>query len=95
MMKVKRWNSSVSRVELDQRVRDARLRLERVERLFVRPVAAKVSWLRRVVCFFGVGKDGIQSRRSRTRGPLSDRRPYAKPQTRPSQLDGCTACHCA
>jgi hypothetical protein len=29
------WNASVPRVELDQRVRDARLRLERIERLLV------------------------------------------------------------
>jgi hypothetical protein len=29
------WNASVPRVELDQRVRDARLRLERLERLLV------------------------------------------------------------
>ena len=34
-MKVDLWNRSVPRVELDQRARDARLRLERIERLLV------------------------------------------------------------
>jgi len=29
------WNANLPRVELDQRVRDARLRLERIERLLV------------------------------------------------------------
>ena len=33
MPKADLWNRSVSRVELDQRVRDARLRFERLERL--------------------------------------------------------------
>ena len=35
MLKVDLWNKSVPRVELDQRARDARLQLERIERLLV------------------------------------------------------------
>ena len=35
MLRSNLWNESVSRVELDQRARDARLRLERLERLLV------------------------------------------------------------
>ena len=34
-MKLDLWNKSVPRVELDQRARAARLRLERMERLLV------------------------------------------------------------
>jgi len=33
------WNNSVPRVELDQRARDARLRLDQIERLAVPPSA--------------------------------------------------------
>jgi hypothetical protein len=33
MLRANLWNRSVSRVELDQRARDTRLRLERIERL--------------------------------------------------------------
>jgi hypothetical protein len=40
------WNANVPRVELDQRVRDARLRLERIERLLVPRAAVTNSWLR-------------------------------------------------
>jgi hypothetical protein len=32
MLRAKLWNKSVPRVELDQRAREARLRLERIER---------------------------------------------------------------
>jgi hypothetical protein len=35
MLKANLWNKSVPLVELDQRARDARLRLERIERLYV------------------------------------------------------------
>ena len=47
MLRANLWNKSVSRVELDQRARDARLRLERIERLLVLRAAAKPSeiWL--------------------------------------------------
>ena len=40
MLKVAVWNKSVPRVELDQRVRDARLQLERMEQLLVPRAAA-------------------------------------------------------
>jgi hypothetical protein len=33
------WNKSVPRIELDQRARDARLRLDQIERLAVPPTA--------------------------------------------------------
>jgi hypothetical protein len=36
------WNANVPRVELDQRVRDARLRLERIERLLVPRAAVPI-----------------------------------------------------
>ena len=38
------WNHSMPRAELDQRSREARLRIERVEPLFSRPVALRQSF---------------------------------------------------
>ena len=73
MLKV--CNKSVPRVELDQRARDARLRLERVERLLAPRAAVTVLWFRRVVCLFSFGRPGDGSRAGRIRGPLSNRRP--------------------
>ena len=74
MLRANLWNKSVPRVELDQRARDARLRLERIERLLVPRAAVTASWLRRVLCRFSFGIYGDRSRGNRTRGPLSNRR---------------------
>lgn len=48
------WNRSVSRVDLDQRSRDARLRLERLERLLISRAAVRQrqALLRRVLYLF-------------------------------------------
>jgi hypothetical protein len=72
MMRANLWNKSVSRVELDQRARDARLRLERIERLLVLRAAVTDSWLRRLLYLCS---GGIFASASRTRGPPSVRRP--------------------
>ena len=68
-------NKSVPRAEIDQRARDARLRLEQIERLLVPRAAVTASWLRRVVCIGRLGTQGENSQTSRTRGPLIIRRP--------------------
>lgn len=66
------WSRSVPRAELDQRSREARLRLERVERLLVpRPLATRFR-LRRILCVIDGGER--RERRSMT-ATLSDRRP--------------------
>ena len=67
-------NKSASRVEIDQRARDARLRLEQIERLLVPRAAATASSLSRVLCLFGFARPGEGSRASRTPGPLNNRR---------------------
>ena len=76
MWKAILWNKSVPRAEIDQRVRDARLRLEQVERLLVPRAAVTASWLRRVLCIFSLVRSGEASRASGTRGPLIIRRPH-------------------
>ena len=75
MLRANLWNNSVSRVELDQRARDARLRLERIERLLVLRAAVTNSWLRRVLWLFSFGRSGEGSRARRTRGTPSNQRP--------------------
>ena len=55
MMRTNLWSESVPRVELDQRSRTARLRLERIDRLLIPRAAVTQSRLRRLLCFFSVG----------------------------------------
>jgi hypothetical protein len=66
--------SSLPRVELDYRSREARLRLEHVERLLTRRALRKPSWLRRV----------LRSRGSRTEmgEQIEDRSANAAPAGR-------------
>ena len=89
MLRANLWNNSVSRVELDQRARDARLRLERVERLVVPCAAVAGSWLRRILCLFGLGRFGYASRGDRTRGTLSDWPPSRIPEIDQIWLEMC------
>jgi hypothetical protein len=75
MLKANLSDKSVPKVELDQRARDRRLRLEQIERLLVVPRAAVMrSRLRRQLFLLGVRRCGGEPLQSRVRGPLSDRR---------------------
>jgi hypothetical protein len=49
------WSHSMPRVELDQRSREASLRLEQIERLFRPPVRVKDSRLLRLVYLLSLG----------------------------------------
>jgi hypothetical protein len=75
MLRAKLWNESVPRVELDERAREARLRLERIERQLLPRAAVKRPPLRRLLYLFSGGVYPGASRESRTRWPLSNRRP--------------------
>jgi hypothetical protein len=88
MLRANLWNKSVSRVELDQRARDACLGLERIERLLVLRAAVTDSWLNRVLCLFSFGRSGQGSRACRTRGTLSNQRPRL-PQIQEVWLEVC------
>lgn len=74
MLRVKVWNKSVPRVEINHRARDARLRLERIEEQLVPRANATALWYRRVVCLFSFRTSGGVSRFSRIRGSLSHQR---------------------
>lgn len=69
------WNWGLSRAEIDQRSREARLRLERMERLLVPYVVARQPRLRRLLSLLYGG-------RPQTSGigkPLNDQRPSCIP----------------
>src|SRR6516165_1052050 len=53
MPSIKFWSRSLSRVELDHSSREARLRLERMERLISR-AAVRLPWLRRLLSLLSV-----------------------------------------
>ena len=88
MVKANLWNKSLSRFELDQRARDARLRLKRIERLQVLRAAVTDTWLRRVLWLFSFGRLAEGSRARRTRGTLSNQRPRL-PQIQEVWLEAC------
>ena len=73
------WSPSLPKVELDQRSREARLRLERIERLLIPRAAVTHSRLWRLVCLLSVGRYRRAPQGRRVRGPLSDRRPSRMP----------------
>jgi hypothetical protein len=74
MLKAVLCNRSASRVEIDQRARDARLQLEQIERLLVSRAAVTASSLSRVLCVFGFARPGERWRASQIRGPLNNQR---------------------
>jgi hypothetical protein len=71
MLKAILYNKSASRIEIDQRARDARLRLAQIERLLAPRAAVTASCARRV-SFATLGEGW---RTSRAREPLNIRRP--------------------
>ena len=79
MRSINFWSRSLSRVELDQRSRKARLRFERIERLLVSDAAERQPRLRRLLSLRSVGEHRGRPQKSRVRGPLSDRRPSRMP----------------
>jgi hypothetical protein len=80
MLRANVWNKSVPWAEIDQRVRDARLRLQRLERLLVPRAPVTPSWLTRAFCLFGFGGFGRGVRGYRIGRPLRHRRPSRMPQ---------------
>jgi hypothetical protein len=77
-MRTNLWSKSVPRVELDQRSREARLRLEQLERLLVSHAALRRNRRRRPLSL-SVGRYTRTLPERRVRGPLSDRRPSRMP----------------
>ena len=66
-------SQSVSRIEIDQRSHEARLRFERTDLLFLLSTTVTHSWLRGLLYLFTIGRYGELP--SGIKGPLSDRWP--------------------
>ena len=79
MPKINFWSQNVPRVEIDQRSREARLRIERIERLLVPHAAVRQSRLWGIVYLFRVRIYRGTLQESRGRGPLKARRPSRTP----------------
>src|SRR5215813_13576722 len=77
MPKVDRWSRNVPRIELDQRSREARLRLEEIERLVVSK--QRQVRLRRIFYVLRIRISLGAPQQNRRREPLSDRRPFLMP----------------
>jgi hypothetical protein len=78
MWRIEFWSRSLPRAELDQRSRDARLRLEQLERLLVSRARASLLRRRRFVSF-GVGRHIRALREHRAAAPPYDQRPSRMP----------------
>jgi hypothetical protein len=62
MPRIDLWWPSATRVEVDQRSREARLRLEHLERLLTLRMLPAQIWLRRVLCRLGLRIFGFGER---------------------------------
>jgi hypothetical protein len=60
------WTESVSRVEIDQRSREARLQFEQIDRLFILSDTVTHSHLKRLLYFFTVDRYGRLRQEYRT-----------------------------
>ena len=89
MLRPDLWSWSAARVEIDHRAREARLKLEQIERLLISRVLPALSQprpmpQRRVLRFFRGGC--VQTRSTKVAPPGPRRR-----QTRPIPIEGCIA----
>ena len=91
MAKRKLWSNSVSRVELDHRARDARIRLFRIERLFLPRAPVAGFWLSPLIRLLGSRAGGNGRRGGRGGGSQRDSRLGCMPETYPVYFEGCNA----
>jgi hypothetical protein len=94
MARRKLWSNSISRVELDHRARNARVRLVRLERLLVPRAAVPGFWLSPFVRLLGsrAGGNGRSGRRGS--GSQSDSRLGCMRETDAAWFGGCGAVCC-
>ena len=89
MAKRKLWSNSVSRVELDQRARDARIRLFRIERLFLPRAPVAGFWLSPLIRLLGSRPGGNRRRGGRGSRSQSDSRLGYMRETDSAWSGGC------
>ena len=79
MARTNLWDRSVPRVELDRRSREARLRFERIDQLFIVRATVTPSRLRRLFYLFTVGRYGGLPQQGEVEELLSNRWPSGLP----------------
>src|SRR5947207_623240 len=88
MARRKLWSNSVSRVELDHRARHARIRLFRIERLFLPRAPVAGFWLSPLIRLLGSRAGGNGRRGGRGSGSQSDSRLGCMRETAPAWFGG-------
>jgi hypothetical protein len=78
MSRINLWSRTLSRIEVEERSRDARLRLEQLERLLASRVGVR-RYRRRRLLSFGVGRCTHAVSEHRVGRPLSDQQPSRMP----------------
>jgi hypothetical protein len=73
------WDRSVPRVEVDRRSREARLRFERIDQLFIVRATVTPSRLRRLLYLFTVGRYGGLAQEGEVEELLRNRWPSGLP----------------
>ena len=84
---------SVSRIEIDQRSREARLRFEQTDRLFVLNATVTHSWLRGLLYLFTVGRYGGLPQEGGVKELPSDRWPSRLPMLLGIWLENAGVCN--
>jgi hypothetical protein len=89
MARRKLWGNSVSRVELDHRARDARIRYFRIERLFLPRAPVVGFWLSPLIRLLGFRAGGYGRRSGRGSRSQSDSRLGYMRETDSAWSGGC------
>jgi hypothetical protein len=87
------WTQSVPRIELDQRSREARLRFERIDRLFILRETVTHSGLRRLPYWFTVGRYGGLPQQGGGKELVSDHWPASLSMVLGLWLDNVKLCN--
>src|SRR5215831_14900051 len=87
------WSRSASRIEIDQRSREARLRFERTDLLFVLSATVRHSWLRGLLYLFTGRIYGGLAKEGGVKEPLGDRWPSHLPMLLGIWLEHAGVCN--
>ena len=93
MPKTKMSSQSVPRIEIDQRSREARLRFERTDLLFVLSTTVTHSWLRGLLYLFTGRRYSGLPKEGGVKEPLSDRWPSHLPMLLGIWLENAGVCN--
>jgi hypothetical protein len=93
MARTNLWDRNVPRVELDRRSREARLRFERIDHLFIVRATVTPSRLRRLLYLFTVGRYGGLAQEGEVEELLRNRWPSGLPMLLGLWLEDARFCN--